>query len=296
MKQRGGIIIGEGTYGCVLKPSVRCRSRDGRELGNQPDDVAKVMYETDAIEEIREINKIKRFDERNIFTLPMAEYCDISYGEQPEGIRRDIDNCVAVEDGERIGREHGNPMSALIMKDGGVPFEDYIQETYESGNPNINKILSGLWRVFYGLKVINDNKYIHNDIKSDNIVVKNKDGELRFNIIDFGLMTQKNIVRYIGDYFIYPISNYFILIGKEYYRILYGREYFNPYRHTDELYNEIRKYDENRKGLFRRRVMPESLKTKINELVERKKNINRRNIEYNPHYIIGNFYNEYTED
>jgi hypothetical protein len=258
MKQRGGIIIGEGTYGCVLKPSVRCRSRDGRELGNQPDDVAKVMYETDAIEEIREINKIKRFDERNIFTLPMAEYCDISYGEQPEGIRRDIDNCVAVEDGERIGREHGNPMSALIMKDGGVPFEDYI--------------------------------------KSDNIVVKNKDGELRFNIIDFGLMTQKNIVRYIGDYFIYPISNYFILIGKEYYRILYGREYFNPYRHTDELYNEIRKYDENRKGLFRRRVMPESLKTKINELVERKKNINRRNIEYNPHYIIGNFYNEYTED
>jgi serine/threonine protein kinase len=210
MNQYGGEILGSGTYGCVLKPSIRCRKFNekkpdspGPEIGNQPDDVAKFMNSDAAREELKEMKKIAEIDPQNVFTLPMAEYCEVSYRRQTEEVQKDMRDCRSVN--------HRDITGALIMKDGGISLSEKsrnIRQYYDERNDNdkFNKFLSGLWRVFYGLYTINKNGYIHNDIKSVNIMVKEVNDEMRFNIIDFGIMQKKGEAEYLGYYFAFPVT------------------------------------------------------------------------------------------
>jgi serine/threonine protein kinase len=246
MKQHGGVILGEGTYGCVLKPSVRCKKFNvnnpgvpGKEIGNQPDDVAKIMKRGEAVKELKEMEKIAEIDPQNVFTLPKADLCRVDYSSQDEDVQKDIRNCRAVNHMGAI------PIASLIMKDAGVSLSSIsrnIRQYYNERNDNdkFNKFLSGLWRVFYGLYTINKNGYIHNDIKGDNIMVKEMEGEMRFNIIDFGLMAKKGEAEYL-DYTILPATTRFLLPKKV--RVLKRSVYEKSYRDrtiknmTDEYIN-----------------------------------------------------------
>ena len=48
-------IVGEGTYGCVIKPSMKCEDNEKRNYSNK---VSKVMLEKHAKEEYEEVHKI----------------------------------------------------------------------------------------------------------------------------------------------------------------------------------------------------------------------------------------------
>jgi len=49
-------ILGEGTYGCVIKPSLKCKTNKKINYSGR---VSKVMRKKDADDEMNEMNKIK---------------------------------------------------------------------------------------------------------------------------------------------------------------------------------------------------------------------------------------------
>ena len=50
-------IVGEGTYGCVIKPALKCDKRTKMNKNDYDNRLSKVMSRNDAIEELKEMQK-----------------------------------------------------------------------------------------------------------------------------------------------------------------------------------------------------------------------------------------------
>lgn len=175
-------IIGEGTYGCALKPSLKCKKNNDVKYKNK---ISKFMLKRNAKTELKEYGKIDKADKNQTFYLGTPLMCD------PEG---------SPEDREAVGKcrhfdkdlnfkEH----KLLIMEDGGLNLKDYtnnvIKKMVKNDNnvEKIEKLLIEMQRMLWGLVVFLENDVIHHDLKPENIVYN--EGKNRMNFIDFGLMT-----------------------------------------------------------------------------------------------------------
>jgi hypothetical protein len=225
--KKGGGIIGSGSYGCVYKPALKC---DG-ELNIDITKVSKLMKRTDT--EFKLIEIINTIDPLYLFHLQNHQ-CSPNTDEN----NKDEINKCGFNDNNVV-------VKLLLMDDGGMDlykFTKKIQPTtlFKTFKNTIKNILpsrvnkkqlylkefySDLLRIFYGIKKIKDNGYIHNDIKMENIMVKinPRNVDLRLNLIDFGLMTK---YRKFDIYSIFDLSddiniNKFIteFIEKPYYPI-----------------------------------------------------------------------------
>jgi serine/threonine protein kinase len=212
-KQIGGEVLGKGGYGCAIKPSVRC-DKEG--------EVSKIMKKRNAELEMVENKVVKDIDPGNHFTLPEPEICSVDMARQPPSIRDDIRECDMFRE-----EDYGN-LAAIMMNDGGVglnmEWREYLQYKFINKREDFNNILKGLWRVFYGLRIINERGYYHADIKSANILMNTKKN-YEMNIIDFGLLTPLERIRGMNGYYAYPITQYL-------------------YRNVQRFYNDMRKVDD----------------------------------------------------
>lgn len=147
LRQRGGIKIGEGGYGCVYRPQIPC---DGKTV--QPGYVSKVINKNDAIIELNESIKIKKIDPQNKFFVYPVKMCNII----PEVINN-IKDC----------RMYSSNAVLLQLPDGGQT----LQDIRINNNEIIDFIRSWL-SLFYGLELLHNNNMAHMDIKTINIVSK----------------------------------------------------------------------------------------------------------------------------
>jgi len=210
MKQKGGRILGQGSYGCVFEPHIKCSNGKN----NDQTGVGKVLLSEHADIEIQEndfshMRPMIKPSDINQFTNPIQFTCDVSV----DTVKKDSDfkKCRAFEDMEsKTGEtmETAN-FKQIVYKHKGIDFHNlYTLRSYQfSENVGIQQ---RFLNVILGTKALFESQNnTHLDIKPQNILQT----ETNMILIDFGLVTpfaevyksyNKNILRHPYPY--YPIE------------------------------------------------------------------------------------------
>jgi serine/threonine protein kinase len=177
-------VIGEGSYGCVHKPSLTCKNKPKLSYKNK---VSKVLRKKSASDELKEYKNVNKVDKNKDFYLGKPVSCNIA--NTPENLDS-IEKC-------KIGKEvlkNLEKHKLIIMGDGGINIEEYVKKikiltpTLAVRNETELFLLESM-RLFTGLIKFKENGLVHHDLKPQNIVYNEKTN--RLNFIDFGLMTSK---------------------------------------------------------------------------------------------------------
>lgn len=185
-------VIGEGTYGCVHRPSLRCENKP-KKL-DYKGKISKIGKKKNINEEIAEYKTINRVDKRAIFYPGKPDNC------QP---MRDKPTLDAIDKCSDFNSKDIAKYKLLIMKDGGENLADFAKSinsqllsnkiNIETARDQMEKFWIEAHRMFLGLSKFLDAGIVHHDLKHKNIVY-NVDTN-RINFIDFGLMTTVNKIR-----------------------------------------------------------------------------------------------------
>lgn len=176
MSLKGGKYIAEGTYGCVFEPAQKCKGETFRRPG-----VSKLMDRSDAIDEIKEQEKVDKIDPTFEYHLRPPHMCGVDMN-----TFRDREN--SLKDCRRMRQipDNFSETVLLIMENGGESLQTYNKEKLGSKTSR-QKIdyICGMKNLFKGLVDFSKNNFMHLDIKPDNVLYNEETG--RFNFIDFGL-------------------------------------------------------------------------------------------------------------
>lgn len=167
------VLIGEGTYGKVYRPALPC---NGKQIHGPF--VGKVFEDDDEYKsQVRIAKRLHEINSRHIFSIPMYETC-------PENLQ-------------------------ILYKDGGMDLYDYINDRKPK---QFAKLIKNMKFVCRGIKMLIDNKLVHQDIKLENLVFN----EEKLYLIDFGLMAtfdkvykQKEFLKF--DYLPFPPEYKFVI-------------------------------------------------------------------------------------
>ena len=169
-------VIGEGTYGCVLRPSLKCKEDIDIPYNER---VSKILSLSDSKKELSEYNNIESVDAKNEFYLGKPVSCKIK--------NTLFSNLKAIQSC-KIGSEVLKKMdkySLIIMKDGGHSLDEYVEimGTWAASPENTKKcelfLLDSL-RLFKGILIFKKNDLIHHDLKPQNIVYNEESNRLNF--------------------------------------------------------------------------------------------------------------------
>ena len=183
-------VIGKGSYGCVFRPSLRCKNGKKRpEKGV----VSKLMTAEDALSEQNETSVIDRFDSNFNYHLKSPSRCSVD----PSDV---MVHKSAVSSCGRIGKEAlEDPYNynLLLLQDGGLSMEKYSDSLSPRPVTEQNKVKCLLFlkearRLMLGINSFLKNDFVVHDIKPQNIVFdENKN---RLNFIDFGLAIKRSTI------------------------------------------------------------------------------------------------------
>lgn len=176
-RQKGGDIVGEGSFGCVVSPNLKCPSH----MGVSDNKLSKLIKNVETFEEeVRGVTLIKPVDPTMKYILYPIDYCKldkkINYDTWLGCVKcahQDIKNC---ED------KNGTLNFNIIMKNGGNDLLKLNKIQENLLKQNFMKYYNYLKK---GIELFHKNKIIHRDIKPDNIVLNNN-GDIRF--IDIGFL------------------------------------------------------------------------------------------------------------
>jgi len=212
-EQDGGKFIAAGTYGCVYNPTILCKG----ELLRNPNKVSKLMKTSEAHNELKEFKLIDKIDPEHKFHLHAPTLCtdlkepDTLYDNKFKDcqIRKDVRSLKYMS---KLDYEHGgDSLSDFFIK------HQRVQELSKTEKERLFlELFFGMENMFYGLKKMYEGNFIHLDIKSSNIVVKNVDNKPKFNFIDFGMSMKANEYKKYDDsmyqsmYFAWPLEINFL--------------------------------------------------------------------------------------
>lgn len=174
-------VIGKGAYGCVHKPSLRCKTKKVKTYKNK---ISKFMLTDHAEKEMEEYKAIETADPNKLIYLGKPTECIPADDEENN---KAIQNCD-------LDDWTTDTHSLLVMDDGGVNLEDFAKNfEFNKETPENTRKMELFWieaqRILYGLTVFFENDIVHHDLKAQNIVYNEEYN--RINFIDFGLMTSK---------------------------------------------------------------------------------------------------------
>lgn len=186
------VTVGQGAYGCVIKPSLKCNA--GNEKVSYRGKVSKLMHKFDAITEKEEMDKLSNIKGIDQYIIPAPTLCRPELNAE---LDTSIKNC-------RLEQRKKDDLRLLVMQDGGISLEKILVGRLPSKNGKINtepplitltdeeltQFLASILNLFKGLVFFKTNKIIHLDIKLANIVY-NKD-TLSMKFIDFGMATTRD--------------------------------------------------------------------------------------------------------
>ena len=186
------LIIGEGAYGCVHKPSIHCKTppNPGFDYKNY---VSKIMKTKNAQKELEEFVIIGKLDPTNEYHLGEPILCKPQLVE--ENIKSAISKCKHINFSDI--EAHPDNYSLLVLKFGGPDLKalsnEYLTKYLEKDKEQrVDTFWLEVHHLLKGLKFFKDSGIVHNDIKPQNILFNLTDGKMKY--IDFGLMRPKKEV------------------------------------------------------------------------------------------------------
>lgn len=207
-------VIGEGTYGCVHKPSLRCNQTTKINYKNH---VSKLMKNRTAKQELSEFLLISKLDPKNEFHLGTPTMCTPDI--QDPSILKGVRKCQRIKAVDVV--KTPDDYRLLILKDGGYDLMYFCKKyltTYIRENPlNIEIFWLEIHHLLKGLDFFAKNDIVHYDLKPQNIVFNPI--TYKFMYIDFGLMQRKSkIIKRSTEndnslanfHWSYPIDNGFL--------------------------------------------------------------------------------------
>jgi len=177
-------VIGEGTYGCIHKPALKCKDKNI----SHKNKVSKLLYNIYAEEELKEYGTISKLDKKKDFHLGKPTRCEVDT-EEPN--KSAIIQCA--KGTEYLSNK--NDISLLIMKYGGANIEDFADNIIARGSnvETVEKFWIDVHTMLLALKLFQENGIVHHDVKPQNIVYNPEKREMR--LIDFGIMTSVDKIK-----------------------------------------------------------------------------------------------------
>jgi serine/threonine protein kinase len=219
-------VVGEGTFGCVISPSLECADQDT----DYTNKVSKVMYKNDADNESREYATVDKADPQMKYHIGKPVQCIPTYRQKDV-----INNC------EKFKADEFNEYDILVMEDGGDNLDTFVRK-----KGHTPQSVANFWRearnILEGLIMLKQHHLTHHDLKPQNIVYKT-----RMKLIDFGkLVDQTNVKRESISsvykrsklHFNYPPELYYINRNK--YMELAGLSDEDKETYIDEYCQEIK--------------------------------------------------------
>lgn len=232
-------IIGQGTTGCVIKPSLKCDKTiypyNAAYVGKK---VSKLIIDDDDFKTEIELNKkIHGIDKTGKYFIVPVSACTANVNNVNKGVI--ITNCKMIT----AIRPSGN-INHIVMPDGGVNMLQYVLEL-GLGKLSLKNWILMMENVIHGIVRLQQSKICHFDIKPENIVYDGK----KIRLVDFGLSDPFDKL-YIYDIIAaregYEIStrtdnfvNY-ALWPIEIYAYKYGRTFKNTPINAQEFYRHFR--------------------------------------------------------
>ena len=186
------LIIGEGSYGCVHKPSIHCKTPPTPNF-DYSKYVSKIMKKKNAEEELSEFVVISKFDKNNEYHLGTPILCEPDLDEA--NVKTDVNRCTHFKLDDI---KDPNDISLLVLKFGGPDFKalcnKYLDKYLSTNKENkTDKFWLEAHQLIKGLRFFKENGIVHNDIKPQNVLFDSVTGKMKY--IDFGLMrTKKEII------------------------------------------------------------------------------------------------------
>jgi len=191
-EQLGGTLIGQGSFGCVFKPALRCPGK------KEEDDsiVSKVFFgedsHKDSNEELRLDVLIRNIKGNKQWSHIWDKGCKPYAYDKLYKVEPDIEVCL---EGNNVSEHEYNKYRKMLQgPDAGTPLLNKMMKEFTPSVLN-NKaqfrhtfmdLMVLMKPLFLGLKDMYNTGVSHNDIKDDNIMV-DKDG---CKYIDFGLASE----------------------------------------------------------------------------------------------------------
>jgi len=181
-------IVGEGTYGCVIKPSLKCNSKE-----NYNNRVSKVMVTNDAKDELRENNNFKFISGIDKYAISSPILCQPKLDDE---FKKTVKKCT----NERVSHMlNYDPrfLSMLLLEDGGMDLTNILKIFKTLKQQEQENFLYSLLNLFEGLLFFQKNNLVHRDIKLHNIVYNLQNGTSKY--IDFGLASKSNELKILYE-------------------------------------------------------------------------------------------------
>ena len=178
-------VIGEGTYGCVIKEPLECEN-DGKKY-DYKDKVSKVLTKHSGLDELKEMKDIAKIKGIDKYALNVPKMC------KPK-LSKEFYDVVSTCRGRSVSRTFQNEINQLrllILENGGNDLNTIKNKIYPTfSNDDKKKFFTSLLTLIDGVDFFVKNNTVHHDIKEGNIVYNIDTGISKF--IDFGLATKKD--------------------------------------------------------------------------------------------------------
>ena len=208
-------VLGEGTYGCVVKPAIKCKEKDINVRGK----VSKLMTLDDAKKELGEYEFISKIPGYEEYTLPVPQICtpklsqhgsvlkDAFDASNPVHCKQEMLNILHkfesknINDGYEDNDEYSDykrylklpdrmKFTSLLLENGGLDLGQILDPSKPAffNHDTLKTFLTATLKLIRGLAFFRDNDIIHKDIKLQNIVYNISTNVIKF--IDFGLASK----------------------------------------------------------------------------------------------------------
>jgi len=238
----GGAVIGEGTFGCVFRPHIKCKNSKNKKV----EYVTKLMFESnkEIIErEMKLTEKIKKIPNYQDYFAPIEELCNANMSKFNEKDKKD---CGLIKKKNKYIKKIAN----IRFIEG-----DDLSDTLKGENEKDSFIyfLTMYEQILDGLQLLINKKIVHFDIKSNNMIYNKKKNKTF--IFDFGLSFDiENIINlqdifyieWAPEWTLWPIEVHYLgfIISKKRKMIkseikLFATEYTNKHSVFRKLNNLI---------------------------------------------------------
>ena len=228
---KGGKVIAAGGFGCIFKPSLKCK---GSEQKQKSDNISKLMTVKHANDEYKQIQTFRNIlqhipNYQRYFLVEGFSICEPEQLTKNDLVKFDKKCKTLKKRGVTSNNINKNldKLATINMPYGGVDITKYMK-IYQDGKHiiHLNNTLINL--LVHGIVPMNKLNCYHGDIKDGNILVNVENGIMNSRLIDWGLAFKHQYSKNSIPYKLYRRPFQF---NVPFSIIIFNKEFNKQYKH-----------------------------------------------------------------